>query len=73
MPATGLAGMTAGLEASQKNEYNITVLRGPSISEVILTPDHIGYTGIEQPQVILALSQEGIDRRKTIFRRLDGR
>ena len=66
-----LAGMTAGLKVSQKNEYNITVLRGPSISDVILTPGDIGYTGIGHPRVILALSQEGIDRRKAIFSRLD--
>jgi Pyruvate/2-oxoacid:ferredoxin oxidoreductase gamma subunit len=66
-----LAGMTGGLAASQKNEYNITVLRGPSISEVILTPGDIGYTGIARPQVILALSQEGINRRAAVFRRLD--
>jgi pyruvate/2-oxoacid:ferredoxin oxidoreductase beta subunit len=62
-----LAGMTAGLHASQKNEYNITVLRGPSISELILSAEPIEYAGIEQPDVILALSQEGVDRRRPLF------
>ena len=33
-----LAGLSAGLHATQKNEYNVTVLRGLSISEVILSP-----------------------------------
>jgi Pyruvate/2-oxoacid:ferredoxin oxidoreductase gamma subunit len=66
-----LAGMSAGLNVSQKNEYNITVLRGHSISEVILSPENIGYTGIESPSVVLAISQEGIDRRKTMFSQLD--
>jgi pyruvate/2-oxoacid:ferredoxin oxidoreductase beta subunit len=58
-----LAGLHAGLHATQKNEYNITVLRGPSISELILSPEEIDFTGIENPSVIAALSQEGIDRR----------
>jgi pyruvate/2-oxoacid:ferredoxin oxidoreductase beta subunit/Pyruvate/2-oxoacid:ferredoxin oxidoreductase gamma subunit len=66
-----LAGLTAGFQTTQKNEYNITVLRGPSITEVILSPQAVGYTGIERPDVILALSQEGVDRRKHLFDALD--
>lgn len=66
-----LAGLTAGFQTTQKNEYNITVLRGPSITEVILSPQAIGYTGIERPDVVLALSQEGVDRRKRLFDLLD--
>jgi pyruvate/2-oxoacid:ferredoxin oxidoreductase beta subunit/Pyruvate/2-oxoacid:ferredoxin oxidoreductase gamma subunit len=62
-----LAGLTAGLHASQKNEYNITVLRGPSISELILSEEPIDYTGIERPDVVFALSQEGVDRRRRLF------
>ncbi len=63
----GLAAMTAGLRVTQKNEYNITVLRGPSISEVIVSDEAIGYTGIETPDVVLALAQEGVDRRRAAF------
>ena len=66
-----LAGLTGGLEVTQKNEYNITVLRGPSISEVILSPDSIDYTGIDRPQVVLALAEEGVQRRKSLFSDLD--
>lgn len=62
-----LAGLTAGLNASQKNEYNITVLTGPSITELILSPDQIDYTGIDNPSIILALASEGVERRKTLF------
>jgi 2-oxoglutarate ferredoxin oxidoreductase subunit beta len=65
-----LAGLTAGLNTTQKNEYNITVLRGPSISELILSPEEIDYTGIESPGVIVALDQEGVDRRKDMFKNL---
>jgi pyruvate/2-oxoacid:ferredoxin oxidoreductase beta subunit/Pyruvate/2-oxoacid:ferredoxin oxidoreductase gamma subunit len=66
-----LAGLTAGLQTTQKNEYNITVLRGPSISELILSPEEIDYTGIERPGAIVALGQEGVDRRKAMFEHLN--
>ena len=62
-----LAGLSAGLKVTQKNEYNITVLTGPSISEVILSPEEIGFTGIEKPAVVIAIGQEGVDRRKYLF------
>ncbi len=66
-----LAGLHAGLHATQKNEYNITVLRGPSISELILSPQQIDFTGIASPSVIAAISQEGVDRRSDLFSHLD--
>ena len=62
-----IAGLTAGLKTTQKNEYNITVLRGPSISELILSPEEIDFTGIDNPKVIVALDQEGVDRRRDLF------
>ena len=65
-----LAGLTAGLKTTQKNEYNITVLRGPSISELILSPEEIHFTGIENPTVMVALDQEGVDRRRELFEHL---
>ncbi|THB74086.1 MAG: 2-oxoglutarate synthase [Desulfobulbaceae bacterium] len=61
------AGMSAGMHISQKNDYNITVLRGQSVSEIILSPKPIGYTGINSPSVVIALSDEGVVRRKTMF------
>ncbi len=65
-----IAGLTAGMQTTQKNEYNITVLRGPSISELILSPRDIDFTGIETPNVVVALDQEGVDRRRDLFQRL---
>ncbi len=64
------AGLSAGLHVTQKNEYNITVLRGPSISEVIHSPEAIGYTGIESPTVVIAVGQEGVNRRAQLFEQL---
>ncbi|MBW2304096.1 MAG: 2-oxoacid:acceptor oxidoreductase family protein [Deltaproteobacteria bacterium] len=67
------AGLAAGMKATQKTEYDITVLTGPSISEVILSPEEIGFTGIEKPSVVIALGQEGVERRADVFDSLDDR
>ena len=61
------AGLTAGLNTAQKNDYPITVLRGHSVSEVILSSDAIGYTGIDVPDAVLVLGPEGVARRKDLF------
>lgn len=66
-----LAAMSAGLHVSQKNDYPITVLRGHSISEVILSSSPVLYTGIGHPDVVFALAPEGVTRRKSIFRNLE--
>ncbi|MCU0538553.1 MAG: thiamine pyrophosphate-dependent enzyme [Desulfobacterales bacterium] len=59
-----LAGAHAGLHTTQKNDYDITVLRGPSISELILSPEPIGFSGIARPSVVVALGPEGVARRR---------
>ena len=61
------AGICAGMNVSMKNDYNITVLRGQSVSEIMISPEKIGYPGIESPSVVLALSDEGVQRRSKIF------
>jgi len=61
------ASILAGMHVTQKNDYDITVLRGPSISELIISPEPIIYTGVEKPDVIVALSREGVVRRRDIF------
>ncbi len=66
-----LAGMTGGLHATLKNDYPITVLRGHSVSEVVLSSEPIGYTGIETPRFVLALAQEGVSRKATMLPGLD--
>lgn len=40
--------------------YNITVLRGQSVSEILLNSNFIGYTGLQSPGVVLALSDEAL-------------
>jgi 2-oxoglutarate ferredoxin oxidoreductase subunit beta len=62
-----LAGATAGCHATQKNDYPITVMKGHSVSEVILADSPIEYTGIEDPSVVIALAPEGVNRRKKML------
>ncbi len=66
-----LAGMTGGWHATLKNDYPITVLRGHSVSEMVLSPQPVGYAGIDRPQVVIALADEGVGRRKKMLARLD--
>ncbi len=61
------AGLSAGMNVSMKNDYNITVLRGQSVSEILISPQKIGYIGSNSPTVVLALSDEGVQQRKKIF------
>ena len=63
----GMACLAGGLYVSQKNDYNITVLRGPSITEINVSPEPIDYTGSLRPEVIIALAAEGVERRKALL------
>ena len=65
-----LAGAAAGLNTTQKSDYPITVMRGHSVTEMILSTSEIGYTGIQQPVAVVALAQEGVDRRTALFAKL---
>jgi Pyruvate/2-oxoacid:ferredoxin oxidoreductase gamma subunit len=67
----GRAAILAGLNVSQKNDYHITVMRGPSVTEVIVSPQAITYTGVGKPDVIIALSQEGVRKRWGLFERIE--
>jgi len=50
------SGLCAGMNVSMKNDYNITVLRGQSVSEILISPEKIGYTGIKSPTNLIPLS-----------------
>ena len=65
-----MAGMTGGWYATLKNDYPITVLRGHSVSEMVLSPQPVDYTGIDRPKVVVALADEGVGRRKKMLARL---
>jgi Pyruvate/2-oxoacid:ferredoxin oxidoreductase gamma subunit len=65
-----LAGAAAGWHATQKNDYPITVMKGHSVSEVILSDSEIDYTGIEKPSAVIALAPEGVHRRRKMLETL---
>jgi len=56
------AAMYTGLNATQKDDYPITVLTGFSVSELILSPETIEYTAIESPDYVILLSADGVKR-----------
>jgi pyruvate/2-oxoacid:ferredoxin oxidoreductase beta subunit/Pyruvate/2-oxoacid:ferredoxin oxidoreductase gamma subunit len=53
------AAMKCGLHATQKNDNPVTQGTGFSVSEVILSPDEILFTGIERPDAIVVVSADG--------------
>ena len=66
------AALSCGLYATQKNDYPVTVGTGFSVSEVILAPEPILYTGIEVPDAVLVVSQDGVREleRSGVFERV---
>jgi 2-oxoglutarate ferredoxin oxidoreductase subunit beta len=50
----------SGLWATQRNDYPVTVKSGHSVSELILAPKEISYTGITKPDVMILLFKEGL-------------
>lgn len=64
------AAMLAGMQVTQKNDYDITVMRGPSVSELIISPEPIEYSAVEKPDFIVALAPEGIARKRELFAKI---
>jgi Pyruvate/2-oxoacid:ferredoxin oxidoreductase gamma subunit len=56
------------LQATQKDDYPITVQTGHSVAEIILSPDPIEYTGIDEPAFMIVVSEDGLRR---VRRRLE--
>ncbi len=50
----------AGLWATQRNDYPVTVRTGYSLSEVIFSPQEVRFTGIVKPDWMLVLFPEGL-------------
>jgi pyruvate/2-oxoacid:ferredoxin oxidoreductase beta subunit/Pyruvate/2-oxoacid:ferredoxin oxidoreductase gamma subunit len=65
------AAMLCGLEATQKNDYPVTQGTGFSVSELILSGEEILFTGIEAPDAVLVVSDDGareLERSGTLAR-----
>ena len=57
--ALARGGVLSGLWATQRNDYPVTVRTGFSLSEVILSPEEVLFTGTPRPDVILDIFPEG--------------
>lgn len=57
--ALARGGVLSGLWATQRNDYPVTVRTGFSLSEVVLSPEEVLFTGIVSPDVVLDLFLEG--------------
>ncbi len=68
--AAGRGALLSGLWASQRDDYPVTVMSGHSVSEIILSPQPIDYSGIEQPDVMAILSNDGLKAVRTHLARL---
>ena len=68
----GQAAMQAGLHVTLKSDNPVTQGTGFSVSEVILSEQEILFTGIEQPDVIIIVSGDGLSEleRNGIFERV---
>jgi Pyruvate/2-oxoacid:ferredoxin oxidoreductase gamma subunit len=54
------AGTLSGLFSTMKGEYPVTVGTGFSIAEVILSTEEIHYTGLDKPDVLIIVSEDGL-------------
>lgn len=57
-------GIISGLESTMKGEYPITIGTGFSVAEVILSHDQINYTGLNNPDLVIILSIDGLEKVK---------
>ncbi len=54
--------MFAGLKATQKDDYPITVMTGHSVTEIIISPQTIEYTAIDSPDCFIVISEDGLKK-----------
>jgi pyruvate/2-oxoacid:ferredoxin oxidoreductase beta subunit/Pyruvate/2-oxoacid:ferredoxin oxidoreductase gamma subunit len=53
------SALAAGLYSTQKNDNPVTQGTGFTLSEICLSPKPIEYTGMESPDVVLVVSEDG--------------
>ncbi|HEX9657857.1 MAG TPA: thiamine pyrophosphate-dependent enzyme [Bacteroidota bacterium] len=69
-----LSALRAGLYCTQKNDNPVTQGSGFSLSEIVISPENILYTGIERPDAVIVVSEEGLKElmMKGLFEQLTG-
>jgi len=56
------AAIRSNLYAAQRDDYPITVKTGHSVSQIVMSPQTIDFPGMDEPDVLVILSEDG--RRK---------
>jgi len=54
------AAVTAGLNVTKKGSYPVTVGVGYSVSELIVSPEEVLYTGSPTPDALIIVSKDGL-------------
>ena len=70
--ALGRGAVLSGLWVTQRDDYPVTVMSGHSVSEVIMSPRPIHYTGISRPEIMVVLSPEGLAKVRHRLARMTG-
>ena len=52
------------INATMKGEYPITIGTGFSVADVILSREEINYTGLDEPDLMFILSEDGLNKVK---------
>jgi len=60
-----ISAIRAGLNATKKGSYPVTVGIGFSASDIIISPDEILYTGSPVPDVLIITSEDGLAYART--------
>lgn len=66
------AALRCGLEVTQKNDNPVTQGSGFSLSEVIISPEEINYTGVSEADFVVVVSETGMKELKAqdIYQRI---
>lgn len=69
------ASLLCGLEVTQKNDNPVTQGSGFSLSEVIISPNEINYTGVSSADYVIIASENGLKElyAQDIFNRINER
>ena len=65
------AGVLSGLWATQRDDYPVTIMTGHSISEIILSPEEVMFTGISKPDTLIIVAEEGRKKVGHFLERMD--
>lgn len=64
------AAIASGLYSTKKGTYPVTVGTGYSVAEVVIDRQPILYTGIQTPDVVVVVSQDGLSYTEKLLRKM---